>query len=339
MAVKVMRLEKPGPVRLEPLRLAEVNVPEPAPGQILLRVHACGVCHTDLHTVEGELPDLALPIVPGHEVVATVEARAGTKTDVKVGDRVGVAWLHRTCGACEYCRRGQENLCLDARFTGYHVNGGYAEYLTADPAFVYPLPRGLSDPSLAPLLCAGIIGYRALRLCEIKPGGRLGLYGFGASAHIAIQIAVHWNCRVHVFSRSEAHRQLARRLGAVWAGQLSDTVPEPLDAGVIFAPAGFIVPQALAHLDRGATLALAGIYMSEIPPLDYEKHLYYERTIRSVTASTRQDGHELIRLAAEIPIQTTVQTYRLEDANRALHDLKTGRVNGAAVLTLEGEGS
>lgn len=329
-----MLLKKPSPVSSRPLNLDEVDNPEPGPGQLRLKVHVCGVCHTDLHTVEGELGDLNLPIIPGHQVVGTVDATGGKVKGVKVGDRVGVAWLYRTCGACDFCVRGDENLCPDARFTGYHVNGGYAELLTIDHEFAYRLPRGIGDEHMAPLLCGGIIGYRALRLSEVKPGARLGLYGFGASAHIAMQIATHWKCKVYAFSRGESRRALAADLGAVWTGRPDEPPPEKLDAGVVFAPAGLIVPQALEHLDRGGTLALAGIYMTEIPPLDYERHLYYERTLRSVTAATRRDGRELVKLAVKVPIQTTVQTYPLHDANRALDDLKEGRVDGAAVLSV-----
>jgi propanol-preferring alcohol dehydrogenase len=332
--MKAMVLRHPKPVHNRPLNLDEVETPEPGPGQIRIRVRTCGVCHTDLHTVEGELGDLPLPLIPGHQVVGIVDAVGGNTRGVKVGDRVGSAWLHETCGTCAFCKRGDENLCPDARFTGYHVNGGYAEYMTIGHAFAYRLPRGLDDVQAAPLLCAGIIGYRALVLSGIDPGGRLGLYGFGASAHVAIQVARHWGCEVYVFSRGEEHRALAAELGAAWTGRSSETPPQRLDASVIFAPAGSIVPQALEHLAPGGVLALAGIYMSEIPPLDYERHLYYEKTLRSVTAATREDGQELLRLAAKIPIRTTVQTYPLEEANHALCDLKDGHINGAAALTV-----
>lgn len=330
--MKAMVLRHSSPVHNRPLNLDEVEVPEPGPGQIRVRVHACGVCHTDLHTVEGELGGLPLPLIPGHQVVGTVDSVGGKMRGVKVGDRVGAAWLHETCGSCPFCKRGDENLCPDARFTGYHVNGGFAEYMTIGHAFVYRLPRGLDDMQAAPLLCGGIIGFRALRLSGVPRGGRLGLYGFGASAHVAIQIARYWGCEVYVFSRGEQHRALAAELGAVWTGQSGDMPPERLDAGVVFAPAGSMVPQALEHLASGGTLVLAGIYMSEIPPLDYEKHLYHEKVLRSVTAATRADGQELLRLAGKIPVHTTVQTYPLEDANRALCDVKDGQVNGAAVL-------
>ncbi len=330
--MKAMVLRRPNPIHNHPLNLDEVEAPEPSPGQVRIRVHVCGVCHTDLHTVEGELGGLPLPLIPGHQVVGTVESVGGRMRGVKVGDRVGAAWLHETCGSCPFCKRGDENLCPDARFTGYHVNGGYAEYMTIGHAFAYRLPRGLDDLQAAPLLCAGIIGFRALRLSGVARGGRLGLYGFGASAHVAIQIARYWGCEVCVFSRGEQHRALAAELGAAWTGQCGDMPPHRLDAGVVFAPAGSIVPQALEHLASGGTLVLAGIYMSEVPPLDYEKHLYHEKVLRSVTAATRADGQELLRLAGKVPVRTNVQTYPLEDANRALCDLKDGHVNGAAVL-------
>jgi len=333
--MKAMVLRHPNPVHNRPLNLDEVEAPEPGPGHIRIRVRACGVCHTDLHTIEGELGRLPLPLIPGHQVVGTVDSLHGRMRGVKVGDRVGAAWLHETCEACPFCTRGDENLCPDARFTGYHVNGGYAEYMTIGHGFAYRLPRGLDDVQAAPLLCAGIIGFRALRLSGVLPGGRLGLYGFGASAHVAIQIARHWGCEVYAFSRGEQHRALAAELGAAWTGESGEPPPQRLDAGIVFAPAGSIVPQALEHLAPGGTLALAGIYMSEIPPLEYERHLYYEKVLRSVTAATRADGRNLLRLAAKIPIHTTVQTYALEDANRALCDLKDGAVNGAAVLTME----
>jgi propanol-preferring alcohol dehydrogenase len=250
-----------------------------------------------------------------------------------VGERVGVAWLHRSDGECAFCRSGRENLCLHPQFTGLQVDGGYAEYLTAPADFIYPLPAALTDAAkVAPLLCGGIIGYRALGMAETKPGCRLGLYGFGASAHIAIQIAVYWQCTVYAFSRRERHRQLARELGAAWAGAPTDAPPEPMDSAIIFAPAGELVPLALEHLERGGTCALAGIYMTPTPPLDYLKHLYWEKTLRSVANATREDGHELLKLAAEIPLHTEVETYPLEQANEVLLRLKQGKVQGAAVL-------
>ncbi|MFW6163241.1 MAG: zinc-dependent alcohol dehydrogenase family protein, partial [Planctomycetota bacterium] len=300
--MKAMVLEECQPVAEGPLVEREVPKPEVRQGEVLVRVEACGVCHTDLHTVEGELGTECVPVIPGHEVIGTAEAAGEDVSRFAVGDRVGMAWLHATCGTCEYCQRGDENLCPDARFTGLDTDGGYAEFTRVGEAFAYRVPAGLDPVAAAPLMCAGIIGYRALRLSGIEKGGRLGLYGFGASAHIAIQVARHWGCGVYVFTRSEAHKVHARELGACWTGEAQDRPPEKLHAAIHFAPVGWIVPHALEALDRGGTLALAGIYMTDVPPLNYERHLYYEKTLRSVTASTRCDGEELLRLAADIPI-------------------------------------
>lgn len=319
-------------VEQDPLSMLAMDVPDPGRKQTRVKVNACGVCHTDLHTVEGELEARAMPITPGHQVVGFVDQLGEGARRFKVGERVGLAWLYRTCGACEFCRRGDENLCRDALFTGYDVPGGYAEYVVIDEDFAYELPEALSDEQAAPLMCAGIIGYRALRLSGVSAGQRLGLYGFGASAHVTIQVARHLGCRVFVFSRSESHRELARRLGAEWCGRAEEQPPEPLDGSIIFAPTGRLVPLAMEHLDRGGICALAGIYMSQIPPLDYEKHMYYEKTLRSVTASTRQDGQELLKLAAQVPVRMHVTTYPLAEANRVLQLLKAGQIDGAAVL-------
>ena len=332
--MKAMLLEFPAPVFENPLHLVDLPAPVPGPGQILLRVSHCGVCHTDLHTVEGELPLEHLPLIPGHQVVGRVVDRGPGVESVQMGDRVGLAWLRHTCGVCGFCREGRENLCEQAQFTGLHQDGGYAELVVAYADFVYPLPEGFPDQAAAPLLCAGIIGYRALRLSGIQPGGRLGLFGFGASAHIAIQVARYWGCEVSVFTRSPGHQELARQLGAAWVGQVQDTPPGKLDSAIIFAPAGNLVPPALKLLNRGGTLALAGIYMTPIPKLDYEQDLYYEKTVRSVTASTRQDGRELLDLAARIPLLPKVQLFPLEEANRVLQLLKDGQIDGAGVLTV-----
>ncbi|HQF88010.1 MAG TPA: zinc-dependent alcohol dehydrogenase family protein [Acidobacteriota bacterium] len=333
--MRAMRLHESAPIEERPLRLEDVPVPKPGPGEIRIRVAACGVCHTDLHEAEG---DLALPIRPittGHQIVGVVDAVGPGALRFRPGDRVGVPWLGRTCGACRFCAAGRENLCPDAVFTGFHRDGGYADYAVAAEAFACPLPPGVSDTQAAPLLCAGIIGYRALRLSRVRPGEALGLFGFGASAHVAIQIARHWRCRVYVFTRSEAHRELARRQGAEWVGAATEAPPEPLTGGIVFAPAGEIVPRALEHLDRGGTLALAGIWMSDTPPLDYARHLYFEKTLCSVTASTRADAEELMALAPVVPIHTDVQTFPLAAANEALADLKHSRLrHGAAVLTV-----
>jgi propanol-preferring alcohol dehydrogenase len=329
-----MVLKTARPVEEAPLESAEMERPEPGEGEVLLRVGVCGVCHTDLHTVEGDLPLPRLPVVPGHQVVGRVEALGEGTSRLALGERVGVAWLNSACGRCSFCSRGLENLCEEARFTGYHVDGGYAQYLVVPETFAYALPETFTDQEAAPLLCAGIIGYRALRLSEVEPGGRLGLYGFGASAHLAIQVARHWGCRVYVFSRSESHRELALALGAAWVGRAQDTPPEKLQSSIIFAPAGWIVPEALRVLDRGGTLVLAGIHMSEVPPLDYAAHLYHERTVRSVANSTRRDGEEFLGLAAAIPIKTKTTLFPLGRANEALQALKEGRIEGAGVLEI-----
>lgn len=330
--MRAMLLEKCAPAEDAPLRLVELPDPRPGPGEIVVRVLACGVCHTDLHTVEGDLGTECVPIIPGHEIVGVVEALGEGSRRFRVGQRVGLAWLHWVCGRCRFCTDGQENLCASARFTGLHANGGYATHARAPEDFAYALPGGLEAAGAAPLMCAGIIGYRSLALSDLRPGGRLGLYGFGASAHIAIQIARYWGCEVYVFTRGEEHRDHARELGARWVGDAKDAPPERLDSAVIFAPAGWIIPLALRALRRGGTLALAGITMTSIPELDYEADLYYERTLRSVTASTRRDGEALLKLAVEIPIRTHTATYPLADANRVLLALKLRQVRGAAVL-------
>lgn len=331
-AMVLRRSRKDGGGLLEP---EARDVPIPGDGDVLIRVLACGVCHTDLHVVDGDLALPRLPIVPGHQVIGVVEARGAEAVRTDIGRRVGVAWLHRACGSCEPCRQDRENLCPHALFTGYHVDGGFATHLTAPEDFVYPVPGDLDPVTTAPLLCAGVIGYRALRQAEVKPGQAVGLYGFGASAHIAIQVARFWRCRVHVFSRSEAHRQHAMELGAAWAGAAEEEPPEKLDASVIFAPAGSLVPRALEHLDRGGTLALAGITMSGIPALDYDRHLYRERTLRSVTAATRSDAEDLLDFALRIPIRTDVERMPLSAANTALDRMRASAIRGAAVLDME----
>ena len=328
-----MVLARPRPVEASPVAMADLPDPEPGPRQVRLRVLACGVCHTDLHTVEGELELPRLPLVPGHQIVGVVDKLGPGATHFELGNRVGVGWLAWACGHCEFCRRGEENLCPNARFTGLHVDGGYAEYTVVDERFAYPVPERFTDVEAAPLLCAGIIGYRSLRLSEIKPGGRLGLYGFGASAHLAIQVAVHWGCQVYVFSRGEAHRRLATELGATWTGRAEESLPEPLDSSIIFAPAGHLVPLALGHLRPGGTLAINAVYMSVIPEMPY-RLIYGERTLRSVANFTRRDAEEFLRLAAEIPVRTEVEVFPLGEANEALQRLKHGQVRGAAVLDI-----
>ena len=337
--MKAMQLHKAGLAEGGPLAPAEVPLPEPGRGEVRIRVEACGVCRTDLHIVEGELVPPRLPLVPGHQVVGRVDALGPGASRVAIGDRVGLPWLGETCGACRFCKSGRENLCENARFTGFHRDGGFAEALLARQDFVCPIPPAVDAAQAAPLLCAGIIGYRALKLSDLKPGETLALYGFGASAHIAIQIARHWGSPVYVFTRSENHRRHAEALGASWTGKSGDDPPQPPQASIIFAPAGEVVPEALRVLDSGGTVALAGIHMSPIPPLDYDKHLFRERTLRSVTAATREDAAELMQLAADVPIRTTVTTYSLEDANRALADIKYSRVKGSAVLSLRESGT
>lgn len=332
--MRAMVLDQSGDVSLNPLHLRDVPVPEPGPGDVLVKVRVCGVCRTDLHVVEGELPDTRLPLIPGHQVVGTVARLGAGVSELREGDRVGIAWLQKTCKTCEFCANGRENLCLKARFTGYQVDGGYADYAVVPAEFAYPIPSVFTDDAAAPLLCAGIIGYRALRVSGIKPGQRLGLYGFGASAHIAIQIARHWGCQVYVSSLKPEHQALARTLGAVWVGGVGDKPPDPLHGAIIFAPAGELVPPALRALERGGTLALAGIHMSPIPSLDYDREVFGERVLRSVTANTRQDGLDLLREAAAIPINPHTVRYPLQQANQALQDLKAGSFQGAAVLSV-----
>jgi propanol-preferring alcohol dehydrogenase len=326
------------PGRLEAVTLP---VPRPADDELLVRVRACGVCRTDLHVRDHDLPPHATPVVPGHEVVGEVVAagpRAAGYAAYAVGARVGIAWLRRTCGTCRYCARGQENLCPDSVYTGWDANGGYAEYATVPAAYAYPLPGAYPDTDLAPLLCAGIIGYRALRRAELPPGGRLGVYGFGGSAHLTAQLAIAQGARVHVLTRSKAAQALALRLGAASAGDAYAPPPEPLDAAILFAPVGDLVPVALAALDAGGTLSIAGIHLTDVPPLHYQRHLFRERTVRSVTANTREDGREFLAAATEHGVRATVVPYAFERADTALNDLAADRVTGAAVLTLPGTG-
>ncbi len=326
-------LDSPAPVESNPLRMAALPRPAPGPGEVLIQVHACGVCRTDLHVVEGELPARKSPLVPGHQVAGTVEAMGAGASRFAKGARVGVPWLNRTDGTCEFCRSGRENLCEHAAFTGWMVDGGYAEYMVAPQDFVYRLPEGFADLHVAPLLCAGIIGFRTLRLSGVQPGGTLGMWGFGAAAHVAIQVARHWNIAVYAFSRDAKHRGLALDLGAAWAGGSFDAPPVKLDAALIFAPAGELVTAALATLKRGGTVSIGGIHMSPIPPIDYGQ-IYHERVIRSVANNTRQDGEDFLRIAAEIPIHTEVREFALEDANAALQALKHDAIRGAAVLRI-----
>jgi len=329
-----MQLTKPGPIAQRPLQLVDAPLPVPGPADLLVRVSVCGVCHTDLHEAEGDLPLPRLPVIPGHQAVGPVVDRGPQVHDVRVGERVGIAWLQETCGTCAYCHSERENLCPSARFTGWSVDGVYAQYVCVPAAFAYRIPASFPDLQAAPLLCGGIIGYRALRLSGIQGGQRLGLYGFGASAHVAIQVARHWGCEVYVFTRSAGNQVLARKLGAAWAGTSRDDPGAKMHASIMFAPAGQLVPEALALLAPGGTLALAGIHMSEIPPLDYARHLYRENVLRSVANATRRDGEGLLALAAGVPIRTEVTAFALEQANEALLAVKTSALSGAAVLTV-----
>ena len=329
--MKACLLRTPGRIEENPLEFGEFTEPKPGPGEVLVRVLVCGVCRTDLHVIEGELPPKKSPLIPGHQAVGVVE-RAGEGANLFTkGARVGIAWLHKTDGTCEYCRRGEENLCDAPLFTGYSVDGGYAEFVVAPEAFVYPIPEGFPDEQAAPLLCAGIIGYRCLRMAKVTQGAKLGFYGFGAAAHVAIQVAKHWGADVYAATRDERHGRLAMELGATWAGGMLAPPPVKLDAAIVFAPAGEIVPQALRALRKGGRLILGGIHMSPIPSIEYDL-LYQERMIRSVANNTRRDGDEFLALAAQIPIQTRVRVYPLIEANRALNALKNDAIPGAAVL-------
>lgn len=324
--------EVAGPHVPQLLVAAERAVPAPAPDEVLVKVRVCGVCRTDLHLAEGDLPAKAAGTVPGHEAVGDVAAVGAAVTRFVPGDRVGIAWLRRTCGQCRWCRSGAENLCLSSEYTGWDADGGFAEYAAVPAAFAYRLPDGFADATAAPLLCAGIIGYRALRRAALPPGGRLGLYGFGGSAHLCAQVALAEGATVHVITREPAARRLALELGAASARDLHEAPPEPLDAAILFAPAGELVPVALRALDRGGVLALAGIHLTDVPPLHYATELFYEKELRSVTANTRADGREFLAVAARHGVRATTHAYPLSRAPQALRDLKAGRFDGAAVL-------
>jgi propanol-preferring alcohol dehydrogenase len=332
--VRAIEVDEPRLAEARPLRLVERARPEPRPGEVLVAVEVCGVCRTDLHVAEGDLAPRRAHVIPGHEVIGRVAGLGAGTRRFREGDSVGVAWLHAACGACRFCARGAENLCTAPRFTGWDVDGGYAEYTVAPEDFVYALPARTDAHTLAPLLCAGIIGWRAYARSGVAPGERLGLFGFGGSAHIVIQLARHFGNEVYVVSRGEKHQALAREMGATWVGEAGTPPPVPLDGAILFAPAGEIVPAALASLDRGAALAVAGIHLSAIPELDYQRHLFQERELRSVTANTRADGRRLLELAQEVPLVTHTVAYPLERAGEALVDLKQDRVRGAAVLEI-----
>ena len=325
-------LERQAPIAARPLEIRDLPDPVPGPEEILVRVAACGVCRTDLHVIEGDLQPRKLPLVPGHQVVGRVAARGARASRFAPGDRVGIAWLRGTCGSCAFCRTGRENLCGSSRYTGWDDDGGYAEYAVVHEAFAYAIPDGFADAEAAPLLCAGIIGYRALRRCLVQPGQKLGLFGFGSSAHLVAQLALHRGCEVYVATRNASHRRLAEELGAAWTGDSRDVPPVPLDGAIVFAPAGEVVPPALRALGKGGTLAVAGIHMSDIPPLDYDRCLFQEKTLTSVASNTRADGEALLSEAAEIPIRPRVTAFPLSDANDALSGLAKDGIRGTAVL-------
>ena len=331
-SMKAWVVREPGPIDAGPMRYAGKPIPRPRPGELLVQVRTCGVCRTDLHVTEGDLAPHSAHVTPGHEIVGTVAAFGPDVSDYSVGDRVGVAWLRQTCGTCRYCRRGAENLCPQSLYTGWDSDGGYAEYATVPAAFAYRLPSGYTDVELAPLLCAGIIGYRALQRAGLPRGGRLGIYGFGGSAHLTAQIALAQGATVHVMTRGEQAQRLALDLGAASATGAYGEPPEPLDSAVLFAPVGDLVPVAMRALDRGGILSIAGIHLSDVPVLNYQRELFYEREIRSVTANTRADGEAFLRFAAEHHLAVTTHEYPLAQAQQALVDLKAGRFDGAAVL-------
>jgi propanol-preferring alcohol dehydrogenase len=327
-------LKANAPIERAPLQLEEWPDPVPGPGEVLVRVHCCATCRTDLHVIEGDLEPATLPIIPGHQVVGAVQALGPGCRRLKPGDRVGIAWLRWTCGACRFCISARENLCSASRYTGFHQHGGYAELATVHEDFAYVLPDGIDDAHAAPLLCAGIIGYRSLLRSNLPRGGTLGIFGFGQSAHLVAQIARSWGCTIFVVTRGREHQALARRLGATWASETITGMPAKLDSAIIFAPAGELIPPALECLEKGGTLSLAGIYMTQIPSLDYTRHLFYEREVRSVTSNTRSDGHALLLEAARIPIRPEVQVYPFEAINQALQDLKADRLSGTGLIQI-----
>lgn len=333
--MRAIVLHEPRSAEESPLRLDQVKVPIPGPGQVRVAVQYCGLCHTDLNIAEGDLKLPRLPIIPGHQVVGTVDMIGARVRNFREGDRVGIPWLHWTCGKCVFCRAGQENLCENAQFTGFHQDGGFAEFTVVDQKFAYALPPGFPDEHAAPLLCAGVIGYRALKLSGAKKGSCLGLFGFGASAHLVLQMARHRGSQVFVFTRGESHRELALKMGAAWAGSVEESAPELMDEAILFAPAGALVPEALRRVRKGGTVALAGIFMTPTPPLDYSL-LYFERVLRSVANSTREDVRDCLQLAAEIPLRTEIEIFPLEKANEALLALKQSRIKAAGVLRISG---
>lgn len=332
--VRAMLLRENAPIHRRPLQPADLADPEPREGEVLVDVAACAICRTDLHVIEGDLPPRRLPLVPGHQAVGRVARCGAGARRWRVGDRVGIAWLRRTCGACGDCRRGDENLCEASSYTGWHFDGGFAEKAVVPEDFAYRIPETFDDAHAAPLLCAGIIGYRALRRSRVPDGGRLGLFGFGSSAHLVLQVARARGCEVFVATRGESHRDLARTMGAVWVGGSFDLPPAPLDAAIVFAPVGEIVLPALRSIRKGGTVALAGIYMTTVPPLDYAEHLFHEKNLVSVEANTRADGEDLLAEAARIGLRPEISSFPLEDANEALLRLKEDRISGTGVLRI-----
>ena len=333
--MKAMVLKQRAMISSEPLVCQDVPDPEPGPHEILIKVHCCAICRTDLHVIEGDLPEAKSPVIPGHQVVGSILKTGANCQRFQLGDRVGIAWLRKTCGQCQFCQSGRENLCEQSLFTGYHADGGFAELAVVHEEYAYAIPDVFSHLEATPLLCAGIIGYRALSRSELLPGQRLGIYGFGSSAHVVLQIAQHRGCEVYVVTRGEKHRQLARSMGATWVGEYAEQMPKKVHSAIVFAPAGELVPPALMYLEKGGTLALAGIYMTDIPQLNYEESLFYERNLRSVTANTRQDGQHLLQEAAQIPIHPHLTTFTLEEANKALNLLKNDQINGTGVLVMD----
>lgn len=334
--MKAMLLRERGAIETSPLVLADLPDPSPGPGEIRVKVSACGICRTDLHVIEGDLPPLRTPVIPGHQVVGTVDAAGEGAVRFARGTRIGIAWLAGTCGECDFCAAGKENLCDRPLFTGYHRDGGFAEYAVVLEEFAYLLPPAFRDAEAAPLLCAGIIGFRALQRADLPRGGTLAIYGFGSSAHIVIQLALHRGCEIFVVTRGEKHRKLAKRMGASWAGENPGEMPASADSAILFAPAGELVPRALKHLKKGGTLSLAGIHMSDVPSMKYEECLFYEKNVRSVTANTRKDGEDFLREAATIPLRPNVTLFPLEEANRALQLLKSDKLEGTGVVTVRG---
>jgi propanol-preferring alcohol dehydrogenase len=330
--MKAMQFSSASLIESNPLAWTEQPEPVPGTGDVRLKVHVCAICRTDLHVIEGDLPPEKRPIIPGHQIVGVIDTLGPACTRLRVGMRVGAAWLRHTCGICRYCRAGRENLCPESRYTGYHADGGFARYAIVPEAFAYELPQELDDVHVAPLLCAGIIGFRALKRCSLPAGGTLAIFGFGSSAHIVLQLARHRGHDVYVVTRGQEHQRLARDLGAVWCGTDATNMPRKADAGIVFAPAGVIVPGALAALEPGGVLALAGIHMTPIPTLDYQTNLYGERDIHPVTANTREDGRELLTEAVKANVRPHITQYAMHDANRALQDLKAGRIDGTGVL-------